>query len=291
MKQFKKSKRPIRDILRSLHKSQIIAIIAIAVVITGTASAATVAKVNNSRAKQEQERVLRTTNLENATSSGAKVPVTEPNNKTETNATQAQTSTSNSSTKTKSVSFTKGGASLQGSVVVVSLTASAPLNGSCYYNFTLGNSVVNQQNSVSGSACAINIPLSTFVKSGNWILNVKYVSSDSLTQGSVGGIVVKIVPEVRTISFTKGGAGQNGTIVSASSNLSESQSGTCTFVFSLNGTVRVSKTTSISNSNQCAVDIALSEFPKSATYSYTLSFISNDTLTIANQSAFDVDVM
>ncbi len=94
----------------------------------------------------------------------------------------------------------------------------------------------------------------------------------------------------RTIQFTKGGGDQQGDVVSVSSNLSESQSGTCTYTFSLNGTVRVQKTNVINGSKVCSISIPVSDFPKSATYSFTLSFASNDGLVTANQSAFDITV-
>ena len=292
MKQTNTRHRSLREIVRSLHKTQIIAIVAVFVLITGTASAATVAKVNSNRAQREQERVLRTTNLETASDGQSANKTTKTTDDTEKKPeTTTQQSTATAPRKTATVSFTKGGAGLQGSTVVVSFTANAPLNGTCNYTFTLGASTVSQSNGNTGQTCAINVPLSSFVKSGNWSLDLKYVSADNYTQGSVGGVIVSIVPEVRTINFTKGGAGQNGDVVTASSNLSESQSGTCTFTFSLNGTVRVNQTVAISNSNKCAANIPISLFPKSATYSYTLSFVSTDTLTIANQSAFDVDVM
>ncbi len=189
------------------------------------------------------------------------------------------------------VKFTKGGGSLQGSTVVIALTANATLNGTCTYTLTLGNSTITQSNSAKNTTvCAINIPVSTFPKSGNWFFSLTYKSVDGNTSGIGGGFDITIVPEVREINFTKGGAGLNGAVVSASGNLSENQSGICTYTFSLNGTVRVSKTTTISNSNRCAIDIPIGDFPKSAIYSYNLSFISNDTLTVANQGAFDVEV-
>lgn len=291
MKLKSKQKRPLIQIIKSLHKVQLISLIAVFLLLTGTVSAATVVKVNNERAKKEQERVLRTANLESVNSAidSNDKPTAENTHKIEEN----KTSTSISSTaprKTQTVTFTKGGASLQGSTVSASFTASADLSGTCYFTFILGNSQVTQNSKSSGRTCAISLPLSSFAKSGNWILSLKYVSTDNYTQGSIGNIEVSIVPEVRTISFTKGGAGKNIDVISANGYLSESQSGICTFTFSLNGTVRVNKTVTISNSNKCSIDIPISEFPKSAIYSYTLSFISNDTLTIANQSAFDVEV-
>lgn len=96
--------------------------------------------------------------------------------------------------------------------------------------------------------------------------------------------------EKRTISFTKGGGAQQGTVVHISANLSESQQGTCTYTFSLDGSVRVTQTSAVSNGNQCAIDVPVSAFPKSATYSFALKFVSSDGLVSATQSAYDIDV-
>lgn len=268
------------------NNKQLLAMLVTILVLTGSASAATIAKVSNNRAKQEQKRVLRTANIEQAVNDTAN----DKTAKTEVSPTKPAETNPTPTTLVKTVKFVKGGASLQGSIVVVSLTSDSNLNGTCNYSFSLGNSTVNQSNNASGRTCAINIPLSSFVKSGKWRLNVAYYSSNGQVTGKSGEFEVDIMPEVKEIYFTKGGAGQNGSVVSASSNMSETQTGTCTFSFSLNGSVRVTKTTSITNSNQCAIEIPVSEFPKSATYNYTLSFVSSDTLTIANQAVFDVTV-
>lgn len=278
--------------LATLTKKQLLIIAFGFVLVTGTASAATLKAVSNNRAEEERNRVLRTANLEESgedKKTQKEAEAEEVKKETAVATTPEKTTPANPSTNT--VSFVKGGASLQGSTVVVNLTANAALNGTCFYSFTLGNSVVNKSNDVAGSnSCAINIPLSAFSKSGNWRLSLTYVSSDGKTKGIGGGFDVTVMPEVRTINFTKGGASQNDSVVVASSNLSEAQTGTCTFTFSLNGSVRVSKTAAISNSNKCSIEIPVAEFPKSAIYQYTLSFISSDTLTIANQGAFDVTV-
>lgn len=97
-------------------------------------------------------------------------------------------------------------------------------------------------------------------------------------------------PQKRVIAFTKGGGGQQDSIVRVSANLSETQQGTCTYRFSLNGTVRVERTSNVTNSNQCFLDIPVSAFPKSAFYSFSLSFVSSDGLVSATQSPYDIEV-
>lgn len=97
-------------------------------------------------------------------------------------------------------------------------------------------------------------------------------------------------PQKRAISFTKGGGGQQDTVVRVSANLSEAQQGTCTYKFALNGSVRVERTSSVSNSNQCFLDVPVSAFPKSAFYSFSLSFVSSDGLVSATQPPYDIEV-
>lgn len=100
----------------------------------------------------------------------------------------------------------------------------------------------------------------------------------------------KSTPQTRSISFTKGGGTQNGDVVSVSANLSENQTGTCTYSFSLNGTERVKQTSAISNTNACSKEIPVSSFPKSANYSFTLTYLSSDGLVSASQAAYDIEV-
>lgn len=97
-------------------------------------------------------------------------------------------------------------------------------------------------------------------------------------------------PQKRVINFTKGGGGQQGSVVRVSANLSEAQQGTCTYRFSLNGSVRVEQTSGVSNGNQCFLDVPLSAFPKSAFYSFSLYFVSTDGLVSATQPAYDIEV-
>ena len=97
-------------------------------------------------------------------------------------------------------------------------------------------------------------------------------------------------PQKRVISFTKGGGGQQGDVMHMSANLSESQQGTCTYQFSLDGNVRVEQTSSVTNANQCASDVPVSKFPKSSTYSFVLSFVSSDGLVSATQAPYDITV-
>lgn len=94
----------------------------------------------------------------------------------------------------------------------------------------------------------------------------------------------------RVISFTKGGGSRSGDVVHVSSKLSEAQTGTCTYTFSLNGTVRVKKTNKVTSSNYCTNDIAVSNFPKSAIYSYTLTFLSSNGLVSASQAPFNIEI-
>lgn len=277
--------------MRFSKKQLILAIVAF-VLLAGSASAATVTSISNKRAKEEQSRVLRTSNLEEAVKENTVDGETKPEDSKPTDSTnKPNISTPSTKPTTKTVNFVKGGGSLQDTTVVISLTADSTLNGTCTYMFSLGNSSFSKSNTATNTqTCAINIPLSAFVKSGNWYFKLSYVSSDGNTKGTGGGFEIAIMPEVREISFKKGGAGQSETVVNASSDMSETQSGTCTFKFSLGGVVKVSKTTTISGTNRCSTEIPVSEFPQNGTYQYSLSFISNDTLTIANQSPFDVDV-
>lgn len=97
-------------------------------------------------------------------------------------------------------------------------------------------------------------------------------------------------PKARSITFTKGGGNQEGSVVRISANLSENQSGTCTYKFSLNGTIRVKETSGVSEGNKCFIEIPVSKFPKSATYSFALYFNTNDNLVTAYQSPYDITV-
>lgn len=93
----------------------------------------------------------------------------------------------------------------------------------------------------------------------------------------------------RTISFTKGGGSQQGDKVVVSANLSETHAGTCTYEFYLNGTLRVGKS-GATEGNKCYKEIPVSEFPKSATYSFKLTFISSDSSVVATQAPYDITV-
>jgi Tfp pilus assembly protein PilV len=189
------------------------------------------------------------------------------------------------------ITFNKGGGSLEGETVKVSATTTDPQTGTCTYKFTLGNSKVQKTNSIVNSrTCSIGVPLSEFPKNGNWYFELSFVSKDGKVTGKGGGITITINPQPRTISFIKGGGGQSGDVVSVSGTLSENQSGTCTYRFSLNGTVRVEKTTSISGLQTCSINIPVSEFPKSATYSFSLSFVSSSGLVTASQPPYDITV-
>lgn len=200
------------------------------------------------------------------------------------------TSSPSVSSAAQTVQFTKGGAGLDGSYVIASATTNDVLDGTCYFTFTLGNSTVKFSNKAAGKECWILSHVSSFPKNGNWTMSMQYISSDGKTTGSVQGYTITINPQPRTINFTKGGASETSSgVVSAASNLSENVTGTCTYTFSLNGTVRVEKSNYITDSNRCE-NTMITGFPKSGTYQYTLTFKSNDNLISASQGAFDVTV-
>jgi len=93
----------------------------------------------------------------------------------------------------------------------------------------------------------------------------------------------------RTIQFTKGGGSQQGEYVVVSGTLAETIAGTCTYEFYLNGTLRVGKSNP-SAGNKCYMEIPVSDFPKSATYSFKLTFVSSDGTVAATQSPYDIVV-
>lgn len=196
-----------------------------------------------------------------------------------------------STTNTKTIRFTKGGGHADNQTVSVSQSTSSPQTGTCTYIFTLGNSRVEKSNTIhSSNQCRIDVPISAFPKSGEWTFNLEFNSRDGNVYGTGGGFSVTVDPQPRTISFRKGGAGQSGDAVNVSGTMSEAHSGTCTYTFSLNGSVRVKETTKIYNSKTCSTSIATKRFRKSATYSFRLSFESSDGKVVAKQSPIDVEV-
>lgn len=93
----------------------------------------------------------------------------------------------------------------------------------------------------------------------------------------------------RSTDFVKGGDGIYEGLLTVSSNLSAPETGTCTFSFSLNGTLRVERTAKITNSKVCKIEIPVSDFPKSAIYNFELTFVSTDGLAKADL-AYDIEV-
>lgn len=114
--------------------------------------------------------------------------------------------------------------------------------------------------------------------------------SDSSSSSGSGSGSSAPVPQTRSVSFVKGGDNLDGGVLTVSSNLSANETGTCTFKFSLNGTVRVERTSQITNSKVCAIEIPQSAFPKSAVYSFELTFVSTDGLATASL-AYDIEVI
>lgn len=106
----------------------------------------------------------------------------------------------------------------------------------------------------------------------------------------VGSEIAPSQPQPRNTEFRKGGSGVYDGIVSASANLSANETGTCTFKFRLNGTVRVEHETQITNSKVCAIEIRQSEFLKSAIYSFELTFKSSDGMVTAVQEPYDIEI-
>lgn len=98
-------------------------------------------------------------------------------------------------------------------------------------------------------------------------------------------------PQPRKIDFVKGGDSTEGDTVTMTHIMTEAHSGTCSFVFKLNGTVRVQKTTQITSSKSCAISIPKSEFPKSATYNVEVSFKSNDGSVYADLGPYDLTII
>jgi len=95
----------------------------------------------------------------------------------------------------------------------------------------------------------------------------------------------------RKIDFVKGGESTEGDTVTMTHIMTEAHSGTCSFVFKLNGTVRVQRTTQITSSKSCTISIPKSEFPKSATYNVEVSFKSNDGSVYANLGPYDLTII
>ncbi len=205
--------------------------------------------------------------------------------------TTAQAPSNTANTIAGTFNFIKGGGDQHGEKVIVSGSSSDPHTGTCKHTFTLGNLKVVKTNTISSSrTCYFAVPRSSFLQAGNWYYRLTFISSDGLTKGTGGGFEIAITPPTRTIQFVKGGGDQQGEKVIVSANLSEAQSGICTFNFLLNGTTRVTKTSILSSDRTCYIAIPTSEFPKSATYSLNLSFLSNDSLVRATQFPYDVEV-
>lgn len=96
----------------------------------------------------------------------------------------------------------------------------------------------------------------------------------------------------REILFVKGGGGlDEGNVVDFAHIMQEAHTGTCTFKFSLNGTVRVKKTTHINNSKSCHLVVPVSEFPKSADYTVNVKFVSDDGSVYAELDPYEMLVM
>lgn len=189
------------------------------------------------------------------------------------------------------ITFTKGGGGLEGETVKVSATTANPQTGTCRYTFALGNSKIEKKNTIKDSrTCAISVPLSAFPKNGDWSFVLYFTSNDGKVTGKGGGYTIPINPQPRKISFIKGGGGQSGKTVSVSGTLSEDHSGTCTYSFSLNGTVRVKKSAENSSLRYCSLSIPTSEFPKSGTYSFSLTFVSKNGLVTASQSPYNITI-
>jgi cytoskeletal protein RodZ len=152
----------------------------------------------------------------------------------------------------------------------------------------------NSQSNQQTAAPAANTPNSTDPLKTSGTSEATTVPSSQpatpSTQQSTSTAPSSTSPQKRTITFTKGGGSQNGDMVSVSANLSENQTGTCTYSFSLNGTERVRQTSSITNAKTCSKDIPVSDFPKSATYSFSLTFLSSDGLVSATQAPYDIEV-
>ncbi len=219
---------------------------------------------------------------------------TEESDGTHTNTSEPNTTARSDRSDTRIFDFVKGGGNATNTTVSVSEAARSRHTGTCMYTFTLGNSEVQRSNTIHNSnTCSIDIPISAFPKSGDWMLDLTFTSEDGRTHGSGGGYAITVNPQPRTIEFTKGGASYDKSkeVVSASSTLSEAHSGTCTYTFLLNGDIEVQETNHITDAKTCRITIPRSKFPpKSATLSYELSFESDDSLVIADQLPFNVTV-
>lgn len=92
------------------------------------------------------------------------------------------------------------------------------------------------------------------------------------------------------LEFRKGGIGLEGDNLHVSATMNLPSSGTCTFTFTLNGTVRVQQSNHIADSKTCELFIAKSAFPKSATYLYTIDFVSDDGQATAHQAESEISI-
>lgn len=153
---------------------------------------------------------------------------------------------------------------MEGDVVKVSATTDTPQTGTCAYTFTLGNSRVQKTNTITNSrTCAVNVPLSAFPKNGDWYFELHFASHDGTVTGEGGGMVITVNPKPRIISFTNGEGYKTAAWCAYPTPYRRLKPEQCTYQFSLNGTVRVVKTTQITNSRVCSASIPVSEFPKS----------------------------
>lgn len=85
------------------------------------------------------------------------------------------------------------------------------------------------------------------------------------------------------LQFTKGGYDYEKQTAQAhiSLGMNETSSGTCTYVFYLNDIERYSTSNRLSRDKFCEVYVPVENFPKSATYDFSVAFLSDDGLTSA----------
>ncbi len=178
------------------------------------------------------------------------------------------TTTITTSSGNESISFTKGGEGVQGTNVVISLTASGELNGQCSFVFTLGNSKVEKSNSADTKSCNLTTSVNEFSKTGAWNYVATYKSNDGTISFSSNG-TINIFPE--EFFFTKGGRNFDGSSATFADISAEPHTGICNYTFSL-GNYEFSESSMITNSRTCDITIPGSEFPELGTWTFTLVF-------------------
>lgn len=114
--------------------------------------------------------------------------------------------------------------------------------------------------------------------SNNTSVNVNISNDDSNSNNASG------------LAFTKGGVGIEGEYLHVSATLNAAVTGTCNFVFKLNGSNHLEVGDYLAKEKTCEVLIPIKDFPKSSGYRYSVMFLSDDSKLQATQPESDLEI-